>query len=230
MASRRVLVIEDDPAIRRAVVDALSYDGYQPAQAGTFAEGKDAALRFPCDLVLLDLVLPGGDGLALLREVRLGKPTLPVIILTAKGEEADRVKGLRLGADDYVVKPFALEEVLARLRALERRAPEFRPTLITVADLRVDPATRSAERAGTAITLTTTEYALLEFLARHAGSVLGRAAISAHVWDENYDPFSNVIDVYVARLRRKVDRPGLVPLLHTVRGAGYTLDPDRGTA
>jgi len=155
---------------------------------------------------------------------------MPILVLTARDGVHDRVAGLDAGADDYVVKPFALEEVLARLRALERRAPEFRPTLITVADLRVDPATRSAERAGTAITLTTTEYALLEFLARHAGSVLGRAAISAHVWDENYDPFSNVIDVYVARLRRKVDRPGLVPLLHTVRGAGYTLDPDRGTA
>jgi DNA-binding response OmpR family regulator len=141
----------------------------------------------------------------------------------------DRVAGLDAGADDYVVKPFALEEVLARLRALERRAPDFRATVITVADLQVDPSTRSAIRAGTPIPLTTTEYALLEFLARHAGSVLGRAEISAHVWDENYDPFSNVIDVYVARLRRKVDLPGLVPLLHTVRGAGYALDPERGT-
>jgi len=196
--------------------------------ASTLADARTKLALESYDAVVLDLGLPDGSGLTLAREIRSRGDRVPILVLTARDGVSDRVAGLDAGADDYVVKPFALEEVLARLRALERRAPELRPTVITVADLRVDPAARSAERAGTPIPLTTTEYALLEYLARPAGSVLGRAEISAHVWDENYDPFSNVIDVYMARLRKKVDAPGLVPLLHTVRGAGYTLDPGRG--
>src|SRR5262249_36642832 len=141
----------------------------------------------------------------------------------------DKVRGLDAGADDYLVKPFAQEELQARLRALQRRIPETRPPQIVVGDLVLDPSRREATRGDRRIELTTTEYALLEFLPGRPGAISGRAQISAAVWDEHYDPFSNIIDVYISRLRRKIDRPGLTPILHTVRGAGYTLDPDRGS-
>jgi len=225
----RILVVEDESALAASLAKGLRQAAHAVDLAPTLAEARVRMAMEQYDGVLLDLGLPDGSGLALAREIRSRGDRVPILVLTARDSVRDRVAGLDAGADDYVVKPFALEEVLARLRALERRAPDFRATVITVADLHVDPSTRSAIRAGTPIPLTTTEYALLEFLARHAGSVLGRAEISAHVWDENYDPFSNVIDVYVARLRKKVDLPGLVPLLHTVRGAGYALDPARGT-
>jgi DNA-binding response OmpR family regulator len=226
----RILVVEDETALAASLAKGLRQAAHAVDLAPTLAEARSRLSMERYDAVLLDLGLPDGSGLALAREIRGRGDRVPILVLTARDSVGDRVAGLDAGADDYVVKPFALEEVLARLRALERRAPEFRPSVIAVADLLVDPSARSATRAGAASPLTTTEYALLEFLARHAGSVLGRAEISAHVWDENYDPFSNVIDVYVARLRKKVDRPGLVPLLHTVRGAGYTLDADRGAA
>jgi CheY-like chemotaxis protein len=181
MASRRVLVIEDDPAIRRAVLDALSYDGYQPAQASTFAQAREAALRFPCDLVLLDLVLPGGDGLDLLRDLRLAKPTLPVIILTARGEEQDRVKGLRLGADDYVVKPFGVGELLARVAAVLRRSAE-RPSDVGqvrfgggVADL-APRGGSTGWRPGAPAVREGVRAAGLPGQARGPGGVTGRAA------------------------------------------------------
>ena len=225
----RILVVEDESALAASLAKGLRQAAHAVDLAPTLAEARVRLAMEQYDGVLLDLGLPDGSGLALAREIRSRGDRVPILVLTARDSVHDRVAGLDAGADDYVVKPFALEEVLARLRALERRAPDFRATVITVADLQVDPSTRSAIRAGTPIPLTTTEYALLEFLARHAGSVLGRAEISAHVWDENYDPLSNVIDVYVARLRKKVDLPGLVPLLHTVRGAGYALDPARGT-
>jgi len=224
----RILVVEDESLLAQSLAKGLRQAAHAVDVASTLADARTKLALETYDAVVLDLGLPDGSGLTLAREIRSRGDRVPILVLTARDGVSDRVAGLDAGADDYVVKPFALEEVLARLRALERRAPELRPTVITVADLRVDPAARSAERAGTPIPLTTTEYALLEYLARHAGSVLGRAEISAHVWDENYDPFSNVIDVYMARLRRKVDAPGLVPLLHTVRGAGYTLDPVRG--
>jgi two-component system copper resistance phosphate regulon response regulator CusR len=226
----RVLVVEDESSLAESLAKGLRQAAHAVDIAPTLADARTKVALESYDAVVLDLGLPDGSGLTLARELRGRGDRVPILVLTARDGVSDRVAGLDAGADDYVVKPFALEEVLARLRALERRAPEFRATLITVADLQVDPSARSAERAGTPIPLTTTEYALLEYLARHAGDVLGRAEISAHVWDENYDPLSNIIDVYVARLRRKVDAPGLVPLLHTVRGAGYTLDPARGTA
>jgi two-component system copper resistance phosphate regulon response regulator CusR len=223
----RILVVEDETALAESLAKGLRQAAHAVDLAPTLAEARTKLALEGYDALVLDLGLPDGSGLQLAREIRGRGDRLPILVLTARDGVSDRVAGLDAGADDYVVKPFALEEVLARLRALERRAPELRPAVISVGDLQVDPATRSASRAGVAIPLTTTEYALLEYLARHAGSVLGRADISAHVWDENYDPFSNVIDVYVARLRRKVDRAGLQPLLHTVRGAGYTLDPAR---
>lgn len=224
----RLLIVEDERALAESLAKGLRQAAHAVDLAATLAGARERVAREPYDAILLDIGLPDGSGLDLARELRARADRTPILVLTARDAVTDRVAGLDAGADDYVVKPFALEEVLARLRALERRAPELRPATLDVGDLEVDPATRTARRAGEPIALTTTEYALLEFLARHPGTVLGRAEISAHVWDENYDPFSNVIDVYVARLRRKLDRPGLPPLLHTVRGAGYTLDPARG--
>ncbi len=223
----RILCVEDEARLAESVARGLRQAAHAVDVASSLAEARAKVALDEYDAVVLDLGLPDGSGLEFARELRQRGQRLPILMLTARDTVQDRVRGLDHGADDYLVKPFALEELLARLRALERRAPEYRPTVLRIADLVVDPATRTAERAGEPVPLTTTEFALLECLARHAGQVLGRAHISAHVWDENYDPASNIIDVYVARLRRKVDRPGLVPLIHTLRGAGYTLDPAR---
>jgi DNA-binding response OmpR family regulator len=224
----RILVVEDETRLAESIARGLRQAAHAVDIADRLATAREKLALEPYDAVVLDVNLPDGSGFGLAAELRKRAVRTPVLMLTARDSVADRVMGLDSGADDYLVKPFAFEELLARLRALQRRAPEVRPPRIEVADLAIDPACRTVARAGTAIELTTTEYAILELLARHAGEVLGRAQISASVWDENYDPFSNIIDVYISRLRRKVDRPGLVPLLHTVRGAGYTLDPARG--
>ena len=223
----RILLVEDDPMIGEAVCVALRDAAYAvdwvrdgASAGGTLEHGEHQA-------VLLDLGLPKRDGIEVLRRLRVAGNALPVIVITARDGVDDRVSGLDHGADDYLVKPFALAELEARLRALARRMPAWRPDEVVVDTLRLDPAARRAWRGDRALELTTTEFALLEFLARHAGEVLGRQRISEKVWDANYDPASNIIDVYVARLRRKVDGAGEVPLLHTVRGAGYVLDPDR---
>lgn len=226
----RILLVEDEERLAASVARGLRQAAHAVDLADRLAAARQRLALETYDAMLLDLSLPDGSGLELLRELRARGDRLPVLLLTARDAIADRVLGLDGGADDYLVKPVALDELLARLRAVTRRGAELRPALVHVADLVVDPSARSAARAGVPIELTTTEYALLEFLARHAGRVLGRAEISAHVWDEQYDPLSNIIDVYVARLRRKLDRPGTVPLLHTVRGAGYVLDPARAAA
>jgi len=226
----RVLLVEDELRLAENIARGLRQSAHAVdiAERLSTAREKLAAERY--DVLVLDVNLPDGSGFDLLTELRERNDPLPILVLTARDAIEDRVSGLDRGADDYLVKPFAFEELLARLRALQRRAPEVRPPLLELGDLVLDPASRSANRAGAAIELTTTEYALLEYFVRNAGTVLSRAAISSAVWDENYDPFSNVIDVYVMRLRRKIDRAGLAPLLHTVRGAGYTLDPERGAA
>lgn len=220
----RILVVEDEPVLAASLRQGLR----QAAHAADVAVGVlDARRKLalePYEAIVLDVGLPDGSGLALARELRTQGSMTPILMLTARDSVDDRVRGLDHGADDYLVKPFALEELLARLRALQRRAPVTRAPAVTVGDLALDPATRSATRAGQPMRLTTTEYALLEYLALRAGQVVSRADISAHVWDENYDPFSNVIDVYVARLRRKVDAPGRHPMVRTVRGHGYALD------
>jgi two-component system copper resistance phosphate regulon response regulator CusR len=224
----RVLLVEDEVRLAESIARGLRQAAHAVDMAESLAAAREKLELERYDAVILDVNLPDGSGFALAAELRRQAVPVPILMLTSRDSVEDRVAGLDSGADDYLVKPFAFDELLARLRALQRRAPESRPAVLEVADLVLDPATRNVTRAGTPMELTTTEFALLEFLLRHAGQVCDRAAISAAVWDENYDPFSNIIDVYVSRLRRKIDQAGLVPLIHTVRGAGYTLDPARG--
>ena len=224
-----MLLVEDETRLADSIARGLRQASHAVDQADRLAVARQKLELERYDAVILDVNLPDGSGFGLAAELRKRSVPVPILMLTARDSIEDRVAGLDSGADDYLVKPFAFEELLARLRALQRRQPETRPTRLVAADLELDPASRTASRGGHPIELTTTEYALLEHLVRHQGTVCGRADISAAVWDENYDPFSNIIDVYVSRLRRKVDSPDLEPLIHTIRGAGYTLDPARGT-
>ncbi len=224
----RVLLVEDEARLADSMARGLRQASHAVDVTDRLSTARMKLELERYDAVILDVNLPDGSGFGLAAELRKRAVPVPILMLTARDSVEDRVAGLDSGADDYLVKPFAFDELLARLRALQRRHPESRPTVVEVADLAVDPATRVVTRGGIPVELTTTEYSLIEYLARHVGQVCGRAAISAAVWDENYDPFSNIIDVYVSRLRRKIDQPGLTPLIHTVRGAGYTLDPARG--
>lgn len=222
----RVLLVEDDPTLAQFVAKGLREHSYAVDIA---ADGDDAVYQAainPYDAIVLDVMLPKRDGFAVCRELRRRKLATPVLMLTARDAVSDRVSGLDTGADDYLTKPFDFGELLARLRALLRRGPVMKPTVIRVADLELDTHAQRAARGSRPIALTTKEYALLEFLARHAGRVVGRAEISDHVWDDNYDPASNLIESYINRLRRKIDGEGRVPLIHTRRGAGYMLAAD----
>jgi DNA-binding response OmpR family regulator len=226
VARRTILVIEDDPAIRRVLVDALRLDGYEPSAAATFAEGRRAALTTSSDLILLDLVLPGGDGLDLLAATRAARPGLPVIVMTARGGEEDRVRGLSLGADDYVVKPFSVKELLARVAAVLRRSAE-RPTDVTVvpfaggvadlarAELRFDDGVRDA--------LSEREAEVLRYLARRPGRVVSRAELLEQVWRLPANRVqTRTIDMLMARLRDKLRDDADEPrVIETVRGKGY---------
>ncbi len=226
MAGPRILVIEDDAAIRRGIVDALAFAGYDPIQAATGPEGLSMAARAECALVLLDLVLPGGDGFQILAEVRSSRPTLPVIILTAKGEETDRVRGLTMGADDYVVKPFSVKELLARIQAVLRRSPE-RPT--DIAEVRIPGGVADLARGevrfddGARAALSPREAELLRYLAANAGRAIAREEILARVW--RLDPRNietRTIDMHVTRLREKLrDVREQDAVILTVRGTGY---------
>lgn len=219
----RLLLVEDDARMAATAERFLRDAGFAVDVA---ADGR-AALRLaalnPYDAVVLDLGLPDVDGLEVCRRLRAGPRPLRIIMATARDAVEDRIAGLDTGADDYLVKPYALGELVARLRALLRRPAEVLPAVLRAGDLSLDTATRLARRGARDIPLTTKEFTVLEVLMRHPGAVLTRAHISQHAWDENYDPFSNVIDVYIGRLRRKVDRPGETPMLETVRGAGYRL-------
>lgn len=221
----RLLVVEDDTRVRSFIQRGLTEAGFAVDSASDGVEGLSLALLNPYDAIVLDLMLPGRDGLAVLRELRAAGRAVPVLVLTARDELEDRVRGLETGADDYLVKPFAFAELLARIRALLRRGTA-RASVIEVDDLRIDLAARRVERAGNKIDLTPKEFALLEYLAHHAGEVVTRTMISEHVWDMNFDSFSNVIDVYVRYLRRKVDAPFERKLIHTRRGVGYVLSPE----
>ena len=221
----RVLVVEDHvrmaDVLRRGLIEAgMSVD--------VAANGTDAlwrATESEYDAVVLDLGLPDVDGLDVLRRMRADGNWAPVLVLTARDGLSDRVAGLDLGADDYLVKPFALAELLARLRALRRRAPAERPAVVAVGELTLDPASHEVRRAGKPISLTAKEFALLEVFARHPGQVLSKTYLVEHCWDDAFDLDSNVVEVYVGYLRRKIDDPFGVRSLVTVRGAGYRLDP-----
>ena len=176
------------------------------------------------DLLIVDVLLPGIDGFEVCRRLRAEGASVPVLMLTALGRLDDRVEGLDAGADDYLPKPYHFQELLARVRALLRRGPALASAVLSVRDLAIDTRARRVERAGRPIQLTTKEYSLLEYLARRQGEVVGRADIAEHVWDDSFDPMSNLIEVYIQRLRRKIDDGHEVKLIHTRRGAGYTLD------
>jgi len=219
----RVLVVEDDARMADMLDRSLREQGYAVDVAGDGDEALTQSAINSYDAVVLDVSLPRRDGLAVAQQLRKRGSRVPVLMLTARDTVRDRVAGLDAGADDYLTKPFELEELFARLRALLRRMPELLPAELRVTDLTIDTRSQTVTRAGQPITLTTKEYAMLEFLARNAGRVVGRAELTEHVWDEHHDPFSNAIEVYVNRLRRKIDPAGAVPLLHTHRGAGYRL-------
>jgi two-component system copper resistance phosphate regulon response regulator CusR len=220
----RVLLVEDDPRIARFVAQGLREQSYA---VDVTADGDDALYKAfvnDYDAVILDVMLPGRDGFEVCRELRATGANVPVIMLTARDAVEDRIKGLDMGADDYLTKPFAVAELLARLRALLRRGHDVRPVTITIADLVIDTRAHRVMRSGRKIELTAKEYALLEYLARERGRVLTRAEIAEHVWDENVDLLSNLIDVNINRLRRKIDDGDSLPLIHTRRGEGYLLD------
>ncbi len=220
----RVLIVEDDPELAGLLRDGLREHRIDPTLARGFAEGREQALVGDYDVVILDVRLPGGSGYDLCADLRRQNVGVPVLMLTALDAIDDRVRGLAVGADDYLTKPFAFRELIARLQALaRRRALTLTPTTLRVADLEVDLGARQVRRAGRPINLTAKEFALLELLLRHQDQVVDRAAITAHVWDNNHDPFANVLDVLVRRLRSKLDDGFEPKLIRTVRGAGYRL-------
>ncbi len=219
----RILLIEDYPPLRRSLTQGLEEAGFAVDSSADGEEGLWYAKNNAYDAVILDLMLPKLDGLTVLTRLRAAGSTCQVIILTARDTVEDLVRGLDLGADDYLVKPFALAELLARLRALVRRAYGAKDSVIRVGDLEIDTAARTANRAGAAITLTAREYALLEILARRSGELVTRSDLWEHCYDFLSESTSNVIDVYIGYLRKKIERPGLARLIHTRRGQGYML-------
>ena len=224
----RILLVEDEPHAAQLLAQDLREHAYAVDLAVDGAAALYQVSINDYDLVVLDVMLPVKDGLSVCRELRAQGLTLPVLMLTARDAVSDRVAGLDTGADDYLIKPFDFHELRARVRALLRRGPALQSDQLTLADLTIDTRGRNAQRNGQMITLTTKEYALLEYLMRRAGAVVTRAEIAEHVWDESYDPFSNLIEVYVQRLRRKLDEGREPKLIHTRRGAGYVLAVEAG--
>jgi len=220
----QILVVEDEIKMARAIRRGLEREGYAVDVAGDGDQAIFRATEYEYDAIVLDLMIPGPDGFDVCRQLRSRGRWSPVLILTARDAVEDRVKGLDAGADDYLVKPFAFDELLARLRSLLRRAPAERPAVLEVGDVVLDPATHAVTRAGLPVDLSPREFALLEFLMRHGSEAVTRTAILEHVWDVNYDGFSNVVDVYVGYLRRKLEDPFGRPFIRTVRGVGYALE------
>ncbi|MBV8519967.1 MAG: response regulator transcription factor [Acidobacteria bacterium] len=225
----RVLVVEDDPDMSRFIARGLSEEAYAVDVATTGEEALERALTAPYDAVVLDAMIPPPDGFEVCRRLRQSSLDVSILMLTARDALRDRIEGLDSGADDYLVKPFAFEELLARLRALLRRRGTRQLPVVTLGDLRIDTRSHSVTRGGETLVLTTKEYTLLEYLVVNAGRVIGREELAEHVWNEAFDPFSNLIEVYIGRLRRIVDRDRDVKLIHTIRGAGYIADV-RGAA
>jgi two-component system OmpR family response regulator len=217
----RVLLVEDEVKMARAVRRGLEREGYAVDGVGDGETALRHATEEEYDAIVLDVMLPGRDGFAVCRELRANGRWAPILMLTARDGVEDRIRGLDAGADDYLVKPFSFGELLARLRALVRRGATERPTALQVGDVVLDPATHSVTRGEERIDLSTREFALLEFLMRHGGEVVSRARILEHVWDVNFEGFSNVVDVYVGYLRRKLGSAASDGFIRTVRGVGY---------
>jgi two-component system OmpR family response regulator len=220
----RLLVVDDDVKLSRAVGRGLRAEGYA---VDVVDDGEAALMKaavWDYDAIVLDVMLPRRDGFEVCRVLRERGCWAPVLMLTARGQVSDRIEGLDLGADDYLAKPFDFGELLARLRALTRRAPPERPSRLEVGDLVVDPATHEVRRLGESVELTAREFSVLEFLARHPGEVISRAKLLEHVWDENYLGSTNIVDQYVGALRRKLEQPFGRPLIRTVRGVGFRLE------
>jgi DNA-binding response OmpR family regulator len=224
----RILIVEDEPKVASFIRRALEEESYAVDVCPDGQQGHDLACEVNYDLIILDLMLPNLPGLAVLKGIRAEKVKTPVLILTARSEVDQRVKGLDAGADDYLTKPFAIEELLARSRALMRRASGETTGILQIDDLILNPITHEVTRAGQRIDLTSKEYALLEYMMRSTGRVLTRPMISEHVWDLDFDTFTNVIDVYISYLRNKIDKGHERNLIHTVRGSGYTLKAANG--
>ena len=224
----RILVVEDEPIAATVLAKGLREHAY----AVDVAADGDAALAQvgvnDYDLLILDILLPGMNGLDLCRQLRADGAAVPVLMLTARGGLDERVEGLDAGADDYLAKPYHFKELLARVRALLRRGPALASAVLAVEDLTIDTRARRVERAGRPVQLTTKEYTLLEYLVRRQGEIVGRADISEHVWDDSFDPMSNLIEVYIQRLRRKIDHDFAVKLIQTRRGAGYAIEASNG--
>ena len=222
----RILVVEDDRKVASFIHKGLTEDGYAVDVASDGETGLAMGLDRLHDVIVLDVMLPRKPGFQVVRELRQAKVTTPVLLLTARDAVEDKVQGLDAGADDYLTKPFAFAELLARIRALLRRGTAARAPVLQIADLTLDPAVRTVTRGGEAISLTNREFALLEYLMRNTGRVLTRTMIAEHVWDYSFDSGTNVIDVYVNYLRKKIDAGRERKLIHTVRGVGYVLKAD----
>jgi len=226
--SMKVLLAEDEKKVSHFIRKALREAGYEVETAYEGNQAMDQAGKQTFDVIVLDIMMPGNDGLAVLRRLREEKNATPVMLLTARGEVSQRVEGLELGADDYLAKPFAMRELIARVNALSRRSSGERATILRMADLSMNLLTREVVRAGQKIDLAVREFGLLELLMRYPGRVLSRTSICEQVWNYHFDTGTNVVDVYINRLRRKIDDFHEVKLLQTVRGVGYILqDPQR---
>lgn len=219
----RILLIEDEEKVSRVVALGLKAEHYAVDCAYDGRAGLELASGNLYDLLIVDLMLPGLSGTELIRKVRQQNPDVPIIVLTARDALADKVTNFESGADDYMTKPFAFAELLVRVKALLRRGAVNRSNIVQIADLTIDRVTHQVQRAGITIKLTSKEYGLLEYLAIHAGRVLSRTMIMEHVWDESFESLTNIVDVYVRQLRVKIDEPFDPKLIHTIRGAGYTL-------
>lgn len=219
----KLLIVEDDPGLRKVLHKAVLEAGYAPQVVGDGREALERVRYEDFDLILLDVLLPGMDGFEFCRQARTAGIQTPILIITALDTTRRKVEGLDAGADDYIVKPFQVAELLARVRALLRRGTVASPAILRVGDLSLDPATRLARRGERPISLSATEYALLEYLMRNAGQVLTRSLILEHVWQYDFAGNDNVLDVYIRYLRNKIDKGETNPLLHTVRGVGFEL-------
>lgn len=219
----RILLVEDNRRLNNSLNASLTEEGYAVDSAFAGPEGQELAENTPYDLIILDIMLPGKDGITVCRDLRQERNKTPILMLTARDTVEDRVLGLDSGADDYLVKPFALIELRARIRALLRRDTDEKSGLLVVADLSLDPASHRVQRAGQEIELTTKEFALLEYFMRNSNRLVTREMAEAHIWNYDFEGTSNVVDVYIRRLRRKIDDLFELKLLETVRGAGYRI-------